>query len=80
MIIFGAKMAPQIDPGGPKGLSEASWAPSWPQDGAKSRLGSPWETKKTIWKDVWSHLGRQGGDRILRRGTRQALRQSPGEG
>ena len=44
----------------PKSLRGASWAPGWPQVRAKSGMGSPWETKNAIWKDVWSHLGHQG--------------------
>ena len=38
---------------------------SWPQECAKSGLGSSWETNKMIWKAAWRHLRRQGGDNFL---------------
>ena len=46
----------------PTSLRGASWAQSWPKECAKSGLGSQWETRNEIWKDIWNHLRRPGGD------------------
>jgi len=55
------KNAPTSLPGGwfleSGGVSGASWAPGWPQEGPKSGLGGPWEARNAMSRAIWGAKG-----------------------